>query len=919
MTMNKKEHYKTTLHLPQTSFPMKGQLPKSEPGIIEKWEVQQIHKKILEKRRGSKGFFLPDGPPYANGPVHMGHVLNKILKDMVIKYKNLKGFKAPFWPSWDCHGLPIELKALKKLRKTATTREFRQLCREEALFWVENQKHSFKRLGVLADWDRPLLTMDPLYCAEELRVFAKMVRKGFIYRGTKPVFWCFKLRTAMAFSEAEYREHKSPSVYVNFYLNPEGRKKLNFKKPIGAVIWTTTPWTLPANAAVCLHPDFEYGLYEGDRQFYLVASERARHFFKETGLLFLKKQNSFKGRDLEGLISLHPFLNRLSPLILGDHVSLESGTGLVHTAPGHGLEDHLVGKKYHLKEYCPVDEKGCFTDDLPEDLSGLFIFKGNQVIIEKMRASGHLIKEKELLHSYPYSPRSDSPLIYRSTSQWFVSLNKPIGMSSLKAKALKACEKEIQFIPLWGGNRLSSMVKASPDWCLSRQRVWGVPLLVFYCKDCGQALLDPKIIENIANHMEKTKEGIEYYFSKSTEELLPPKIECKSCGGRVFEKGNDILDVWFDSGVQHFVLSYMDKNWSGRDNLFLEGSDQHRGWFQTSLLSSLALNSDSPFQTLLTHGFVNDKQGRKMSKSKGNVLDPEKIIKSRGAEILRLWVCSENYSFDINAGEENFERVTESYRRFRNTFRFILGNLKGFNPEESLPFDQLSPIDQWILIQLNLLIKNTTKSFDQFAFYKVYQYLNHFFTVDLSAFYLDIIKDRLYTFSKQGPERRKAQSTLYQLIEKLLPLMAPVTSFLSEEAYSYLPREVKESIFLEDFPEPSSTWKSKDIENLFAKMFPIRVELNKQIEDLRKKGQMGSNLQAGMRLTLERDFITPALKEREQLEFFGISQIFIQTGEKRDVQAFLAEGSKCLRCWFVSKNLNIEGLCPKCINNLVEK
>ena len=924
--MDAKEHYRNTLQLPQTDFPMKAKLSEREPEIIKKWNENQIHEKIMEKRKKAKLFFLADGPPYSNGPIHIGHVLNKILKDILIKYKNLSGWRAPFIPSWDCHGLPIELKAISKNpnKNNLTAKELRQLCRKEALFWMENQRKSFQSLGILASWDKPVLTMDSHYEAEELRTFAKFVDKGLIYRGTKPVFWCFKLQTALAFSEAEYKEHKSPSVYVSFYLDSIGQKKFHSKKPVSAVIWTTTPWTLPANVAICLHPELEYGLYEGEKESYLLACGLAENFFKETKKVGFKKSKIFKGKDLEGLLSLHPFMDRESPFVLGDHVSLEAGTGLVHTAPGHGLEDYLVGKKYQLKEHCLVDEKGHFTKELPESLRGVFIFKGNKIIMDLLQSSGHLVSQKEITHSYPYNPRSDSPLIYRLTPQWFLSLDETFQNKksfSVRSKALKACDKEIYFVPSWGRARLEAMIKTSPDWCLSRQRSWGVPLIVFYCKDCEEPLLDSKIIKQIAEKMEETAEGIEYYFSKSENDLLPEETQCKQCGSKNFEKGKDILDVWFDSGVQHTILAKKEElDKSSHADLFLEGSDQHRGWFQTSLLSSLALNDRAPFKTLLTHGFVNDQKGHKMSKSKGNVLDPEGIIKKSGAEILRLWVASENYSFDINAGEEGFQRVTESYRRFRNTFRFLLGNLKNFDPiKDSISFKELNAVDKWILIQFNLLIKNSREAFDQFLFHKVYQQLNHFFTVNLSAFYLDIVKDRLYTFSKKSVGRKKAQTVLYQLIDKLLPLMAPLTSFLSEEAYSYMPKEKKSSVFLEDYPEVSSQWQDEGIQSFFSKLFPLREQVNKQLEELRKKGKIGSNLQAGVKMILKKDFITLKLKHQEQLEFFGISQIEIEEGSPFHLKVELAKGQKCLRCWFVSPHLNEKEICPKCVKNLIEK
>ncbi|MDE0092343.1 MAG: isoleucine--tRNA ligase [Oligoflexia bacterium] len=903
------DQFRDSLLLPKTDFPMKAQLAKKEPEIIKQWKERKIYRKILEKRQSEKLFFMPDGPPYANGAIHLGHVLNKILKDIVIKYKNLSGKKAPFIPSWDCHGLPIELETLKKQSQKLSPKELREECRKTAHFWIKEQRESFERLGVLADWDQPLLTMDSHYEAEEVRAFAKLVKKGLVFSGTKPVFWCFKLQTALAFSEAEYREHKSPSIYVKLNLSSSSLKQLKSSKPVSAVIWTTTPWTLPANTAVCLHPDLDYGLFVGESEAYLLAVALADSFFKELDLPPFQLEKTFKGKDLESLNYSHPFLERECPFVLGDHVSQETGTGLVHTAPGHGLEDYAVGQKYKLPSPCPVDEKGHFTDEAPENLRGLFIFKGNSVILKMLKDSKHLLAHKTVTHSYPYNPRSDSPLIYRLTPQWFLSLDK------IRDLALKACEQEIHFVPSWGKTRLTAMVQASPDWCLSRQRVWGVPLVVFYCKKCSKALLNAEVIEKIADEMQNTKQGIKYYFETDTKDLLPDSISCENCGHKKFEKGKDILDVWFDSGVQHEVFSQLKKFKIPMD-LFLEGSDQHRGWFQTSLLSSLALNSQSPFKTLLTHGFVNDNKGYKMSKSKGNVLDPAQLIEKNGAEILRLWTASENFAFDVKAGEENFKRVVESYRRFRNSFRFILGNLNDFEPKEQLGFEKLTAVDQWMLGQLNDLIQKSAESYEEYAFYKVYQQLNHFFTVQMSAFYLDIIKDRLYTFPKKSLERKQAQTVLYHLLDKLLPLMAPLTSFLSEEAYAYFNKEKKESVFLEDFPQKNPEWDQAETEKLFSKLFPLREELNKQLEVLRQKGIIGSNLQACASLILKKDFINPALNPSEQLEFFSVSQIDIQEGKEPLVKGALASGDKCVRCWFISENLNEKKICPKCVKNL---
>ena len=886
---------------------MKAKLPQTEPGRVLQWENQKIYQKILKKNSSAPLFFMPDGPPYANGNIHIGHAFNKILKDIVIKYKNLKGFKAPFIPSWDCHGLPIELEALKH---KSSVKDLRSLCRKRAAHWVGEQEKSFKRLGVLADWDQKVLTMDPQYEAQQIRAFAKLVEKGLIVSGKKPVFWCFKLQTALAFSEAEYRQHQSQSIYVKFELDKESAKKLKSSKPVSAVIWTTTAWTLPANTAVCLHPDLEYALFSSPKESFLLAGALAESFFQETGLSGFQKESVFKGSELEFLQAQHPFLNRKSPLVLGDHVGQDAGTGLVHTAPGHGLEDHSVGQKYNLPAPCPVDEKAHFTKEAPDFLQGLFIFKGSKIIIEKLKNSGHLIAEKTIQHSYPYNPRSQSPLIYRSTAQWFLSLDQ--GRPSIRERALKACENQIQFVPDWGKKRLTAMIENSPDWCLSRQRAWGVPIVVFHCKKCSHTILDPKWIQAIAKKVES--KGIDCYFN--LDSLLPEEAQCPQCGHKEFKKGQDILDVWFDSGVQHEIFSKI-KGFPIPYELFLEGSDQHRGWFQTSLLSSIALNSQSPFKTLLTHGFINDEKGHKMSKSKGNVLSPEKLIQNKGAEIIRLWVASENFAFDLNAGEESFKRVVESYRRYRNSFRFLLGNLNDFNPKTKLDFKELRLVDQWILTQLNKLIESCGKAYETYSFYKIYQEWTHFFTIDLSAFYMDIIKDRLYTFPKNSLERRQAQSALHYLLDKLLPLMAPITSFLSEEVYSHFNKtDKKESVFLEDFPKARPEWENSKVTELFSKLFPLREKLNGQLELLRKESKIGSSLEAQALITLKKDFISKSLSQAEQLEFFSVSQIQVKEGLSEDLKSQRAVGDKCLRCWFISPQLNDQKLCPKCVQNL---
>ena len=766
--------------------------------------------------------------------------------------------------------------------------------------------------------------MDPAYEAEEARILARLAESGLLYRGKKPVFWCFQLRTALAFSEAVYRERKSPSICAQFHLRPEALKKLRLKLPASAVIWTTTPWTLPANSAIALHPDFSYGFYEapGGSRLWLIAGGRRAAFMKETGLALPQKaKKTFKGRELEGLSAAHPFIERDSPFVLGDHVTLESGTGCVHTAPGHGLDDYALGAKYKLPMPCPVDERGHFTEEAPEDLKGVFIFKGNRIIQSRLRASGHLLAEKEITHSYPHSERSGSPLIYRLTPQWFLAMDRPAGKKgqSLRGQALAAC-RQIRFSPPESRARLEAMLKNSPDWCLSRQRLWGVPLPVFYCGACGEALLSPEIIRAIADKMEESGEGIEYYFSRPAAELLPAGQKCGACGGGKFRKGEDILDVWLDSGVQHAV--FRKKGLPFPADLFLEGSDQHRGWFQTSLVSALALTGQAPFKALFTHGFVNDKEGRKMSKSKGNALDPEAIAQSRGAEILRLWAAGENAALDPRAGGEQLQRAEEGYRRFRNTFRFLLGNLSGFDPERDIqPFQRLDASDRWILIRLNRLAARAAEDFEALALHRLCQRLSRFFASDLSAFYLDIIKGRLYTFGRRSPERLRAQTALFYLLQTLPPLMAPITSFLAEEAYSHAPcgsgpggcpAEKKESVFLEDFPKGNPKWRDSALERLFERLFALRGELNSRLEAVRRAGGIGSPLQAAARLSLPKGFLDPPLSHRELREFFSVSHVEVSASPRPGIEARKAPGEKCLRCWLFSPALNQEKVCPQC-------
>ena len=913
---------KHNLHLPQTDFPMKAKLPEKEPKFIEFWHGKNIYQKLTNKRKNKKFFSFVDGPPYANGNLHIGHALNKILKDIIVKYMNLSGSYCPFTPVWDCHGLPIELAALKKIKKeknqdTLNPKKTREYCRKEALFWVEVQKTQFKRLGVLADWDNPLLTMAAEYEAQEVRALAEIVKKKLLYRSKKPVYWCSALKTAIASSEVEYREHKSPSIYVKFPTQNLLQEWNLPHKPCSLVIWTTTPWTLPANLAICLKADFTYAIFDTGKEFLILAEDLKESFEKNTGLS-LKKILSFKGKELEHKKARHPFIAQDSLIILGDHVTKEEGTGCVHTAPGHGLDDFIVGKKYNLPVFVPVDKAGCFTSEVSvSEWAGLYVFKANPLIIEKLKQNSCLIAEKEIVHNYPFNPRSSAPLIFRATDQWFIQFDKP--EYPIRKKSLSEINYKIQFYPEWGKKRLTAMIKSSPDWCLSRQRQWGVPIPVFYCKKCKYTLMDADIMNKIADQMEESKEGIEYWFLHSVEELLSKDTVCPHCQSAEFEKGDDILDVWFDSGICHHIFQ---KKYGSRTfpaDIYLEGSDQHRGWFQTSLNSSVCLNNKTPFKALITHCFVNDAEGHKMSKSKGNISNLENIIQRRGAEIVRLWVCSEDYSQDLQIIPENFERVSETYRRFRNTIRFMLGNLFDFDPEKDLiSFSEMRDIDKWILNRLSVFIQKNKIHYKNYLFHKIYQDLNVFFTTDLSALYLDILKDRLYTFKKEGKERRSAQSAIYLLLKNLLSVMSPITTFLSEEAYQYLPGKKEESILLTDFPSLPSEWNQLKIQEKFDHFLKIRQLAYSLMETMRKKQLIGSSLETQIIVHLPKTLFYQLENSSDDLrEFLIVSQIELQSSSEWKVEVQKANGEKCERCWNYNEKLNNQRICLKCINNLL--
>ncbi|MDZ4676147.1 MAG: isoleucine--tRNA ligase [Oligoflexia bacterium] len=924
--------YRNTLNLPETDFPMKANLPVREPEQVKTWLSQKTYEQIQEMNKSKPLFVMPDGPPYANGNIHVGHCLNKILKDIVIKYKSMAGFRSVFIPGWDCHGLPIEHAVAKELgnkRREKSDAEIRKLCREYASKYIDLQREQFKRLGILADWDHPYTTMDTPYEAAMIRSLARIYDAGHVYRGEKPVHWCWSDGTALAEAEVEYANRKDPSIYVKFEAAKNLDKLGNPKNKTYFVIWTTTPWTLPANLAISLNSEFDYGIYEVDGENWVLAKELAPALEKASGKS-LKLTNTFKGSTLggtkkvgdsfDGVVCRHPFIDRESYVLLGDHVTLDAGTGCVHTAPGHGQDDYQVGFKYGLQPYNPVNDWGKYTDKVPEYV-GQKVFDVNPKVVQRLRESGHLIVEETLDHSFPHCWRCHNPVIFRATAQWFIAMDeteKNKSKGSIRKKALEEIKK-VKWFPSWGENRITAMVENRPDWCISRQRLWGVPIPVFYCEKCQESEASAELMNKVALKVEK--QGLESWYTSEASEFLGANHKCK-CGHGVFKKGSDILDVWFDSGVCHSAVQETREGMSNPADLYLEGSDQHRGWFQSSLMTSIAMHGRAPFKNVLTHGFVNDAQGRKMSKSIGNVLDPHKFMEKNGAEILRLWTAYVDYSNDLQAGQESFDRVSESYRRVRNTCRYILGNISDFDPKkDSVDYEDLLDVDKWALSRLAKLIKTSTESYDKFEYHPIYHALQNYCTVELSAVYLDILKDRLYTFKKDGIERRAAQTTIYLILRNIVGIMAPITSFLSEEVYLRLPGHEKESIFLTDFPKADPKWFNQSLEQKWSKLFEARSVVTKQLEEARQGKMIGSGLEAKVELTVPVQHSDIFYDNAVELpSIFIVSQVKIKEGPEFSVKVEKADGEKCERCWNFSAQTNKDSkfpnICPKCVKAL---
>lgn len=905
---------------------MRGNLPQREPEILKRWQEIDLYNKVQEKNQGKPKYILHDGPPYANGHIHLGHTLNKVLKDMIVKYRTMSGYDSPYIPGWDTHGLPIEQQAIKQLginRHQIDPVEFRKKCKDYALEFVNIQREEFQRLGVRGDWERPYLTLLPQYEATQIRVFGEMAKKGYIYKGMKPVYWCASCETALAEAEVEYADKTSPSIYVKFPVK-DGKGLLPADAAV--VIWTTTPWTLPANVAISLHPEFDYVLALVKGQKVLVAKELLEAFKKAVETEEAEILATYKGEQLEGVVCHHPFVERDSLVILGDHVTLEAGTGAVHTAPGHGEEDFLVGKKYNLPVLAPVDNKGKFTAEGGK-FAGQFILDANKTIVEELKEREALLGHSHIKHQYPHCWRCKQPIFFRATEQWFASVE------GFRQEALKAI-RSVKWVPEWGENRIYNMVEGRGDWCISRQRTWGVPIPIFYCNDCGKEIINEETIAHIQGLFKE--HGSDIWFAKEANELVPPGLTCPHCGkGKDFRKETDIMDVWFDSGSSHLAVLDQPELWPELQwpaDLYLEGSDQHRGWFNSSLSTSVAVTGKPPYKAVLTHGFLVDEKGRKMSKSLGNVVDPLKVINQMGADILRLWVSSADYRSDLSVSPNIIKQMTESYRKIRNTARFLLGNLYDFDPsKDKVAYEKLPELDRVALMELHKLIKRVLKAYENYEFHVVYHAIHNFCVVDLSAFYLDIIKDRLYTAPPASLERRAAQTVLYEALDALVRLLTPVLAFTTEEIYSHMPvvGERLASVQLLDMPEVNESYIDLDLEKKWDKIQEIRKEVLRSLEMARQSKVIGNSLEAKVELFVDGEVAALLQPMSEELTtLFIVSQVSLQPLKEAPAEATKAEelplavlvapatGGKCERCWMyheaVGQDAEHTTLCPRC-------
>jgi isoleucyl-tRNA synthetase len=917
--------YKDTLNLPATDFPMKANLNQREPEMLAKWQEQDLYGQMEKAGAGKPLYVLHDGPPYANGHIHIGHALNKILKDFVLKVKRMQGFNAPYVPGWDCHGLPIELQVEKNLgsKKSQVSKlEMRKLCREYAAKFVAIQKEEFKRLGIQGDWENPYLTMNYEYEGLTAGELAKFAHNNGLYRGRKPVHWCSSCVTALAEAEVEYADHTSPSIFVRFTIKDDISAAIPALagKQAHVVIWTTTPWTIPANLAVAMHPEFDYVALETEKGVLIVAEGLKDSFLAATGLSG-EVIATFSAGLLERKNCRHPFYDRDSIILLGEHVTLEAGTGCVHTAPGHGQEDYELALKEGLEVYNPVDNYGKYLSTV-EFFGGQQVFAANQSVIDKLIEVEALLQTSKISHSYPHCWRCKKPIIFRATEQWFISMKA----NDLRKKALEAID-QVQWIPKWGRERIYGMIENRPDWCVSRQRSWGVPITAFSCTACGEYVADGTLMDHVAAIFKEHSSDV--WFDWSAEQLLPAGTVCPKCGAASFEKENDILDVWFDSGVSHAAVLEPNPKLSSPADMYLEGSDQHRGWFHSSLLESVGSRGVAPYKSVLTHGFVLDGKGHKMSKSMGNVVAPEDVIKKFGADVLRLWCSAQDYRDDTRISEEILTRVSEAYRRIRNTCRYILGSISDFDPAaQSVSHADMPEIDRWALHQLEMLKERVLNAYQDFAFHVIYQDVNAFCTVEMSSFYLDILKDRMYTSKADSLSRRSAQTVLHEILDSLLRLLAPVLSFTADEAWQHMPARSERSVHLSAFPRLHPEWKDDTLVDRWDRIMRVRADVSKALELARVAKVIGHSLDAGVTITAPDELLAFLQPYQEELQsIFIVSKLTLVSKIDGDcwnsenidglkVKVAAAPGGKCERCWCYSEELGSDAghpvICPKC-------
>ena len=915
--------WKETCNLPRTAFSMKANLQTTEPETVARWDAMDLYGRIRAARKGATKYLLHDGPPYANGEIHMGHALNKILKDLVVKSHNMLGFDAPYIPGWDCHGLPIELKVDRELgpkKKQMSVADFRRECRAYAEKYVDVQRRDFKRLGILGTWDVPYKTLKFEYQAAIVRALGKFVEQDMVYKGKKPVHWCTHCRTALAEAEVEYEPHTSPSIYVEFPLKEDSKGELATRVPalagknVSVLIWTTTPWTIPNNLGIAFHPTFEYGAFDIEGTAVIIAKDLAETVGKKIGKRFDRLLASFDGKTMERLVFRHPLYERDSLGVLGDYVTLDAGTGAVHTAPGHGADDYKTGVRYGLEIYAPLDAGGHYNESV-ELFAGLKVWDANPKVEAALKERGRLWYREDFEHQYPHCWRCHNPVIFMATSQWFIAMDA----KQFRERALKSIT-DTRWIPSWGQARIEGMIANRPDWCISRQRAWGVPIPAMDCTKCGTAILTKPLVDKAASVFDVY--GADAWYERPIEEFVPDGMKCAECGGTEFEREFNILDVWFDSGSSHeAVLPFReDHHWPA--DIYLEGSDQHRGWFHSSLLVGIGTRGRAPFNQVLTHGFVMDEQGRKMSKSLGNTTAPQDVIKQSGSEILRLWVTMVDYRYDINLGKEVLARTVESYRKFRNVIRVLVANLYDFDPKDDVvPKAKMQEIDRWVLAKYADAAEKMVKAYDDYDYPAIFQIVNQLITVDLSAFYVDVTKDRMYTFGAKSESRRSGQTAMFIVVDGLARLLAPVLSVTMDELWRMLPGDREESVHMALFPRDFEQWQDAALLERWSALASVRDQVNLRLEEKRKDKTIAANLSA--RVVIGAGGETAALlKQYESFlpTLFGVSEVELKSGDGVTVER--ATGTKCERCWRYVPEVSAEpdrtGLCPRCVEALAE-